>query len=204
MEEKRTEILERASVVFMKNGIRSVTMSDLAKELGISKKTIYKYFEDKNDLIYSIIELKIEMDKALCTNCSSQAHNAIEDLYALSKFIVEQIGNVNPNVFYDLKKYHSEAWQIINTHKWDFVLSMILKNIQRGKKEGLYRKEMDEQIISRLYIGATELIVSGGVFPWPDFKFEHLFSEMIHFHIKGMINEKGEQYLKQRIENENK
>ena len=204
MEDKRLEILERASAVYMKNGIRSVTMDDLAKELGISKKTIYKYFEDKDDLIYSIIELKVEMDRALCTNSSQQSENSIDDLINLSKLIIEHVGNVNPNVFYDLKKYHSDAWELMKKHKWEFVLSMIRNNINRGIKEKIYRDDINEEIVARLYVGSTDMIMSGEVFPWPKFKFEELFREMIQFHIMGMASEKGMKYFKKRLNDERK
>ena len=204
MEDKRLEILERASAVYMKNGIRSVTMDDLAKELGISKKTIYKYFEDKDDLIYSIIELKVEMDRALCTNSSQQSENSIDDLINLSKLIIEHVGNVNPNVFYDLKKYHSDAWELMKKHKWEFVLSMIRNNINRGIKEKIYRDDINEEIVARLYVGSTDMIMSGEVFPWPEFKFEELFREMIQFHIMGMASEKGMKYFKKRLNDERK
>lgn len=204
MEDKKIEILERASAVYMKNGIRSVTMDDLARELGISKKTIYKYFKDKDDLVLSIIELKVEMDKALCINSTQQSENSIDDLINLSKLIIENIGNINPNVFYDMKKYHPEAWGLMSKHKWEFVLSMIRDNINRGIKEGIYRKDLKVEIIARLYVGTTEMIMSGEVFLWPEFKFENVFREMIQFQIKGMANEKGMQYFNKRLSNENK
>jgi AcrR family transcriptional regulator len=202
MDEKRLEILERASAVYMKYGVKSVTMDDLSRELGMSKKTIYKYFDDKNDLVRSIIEMKIEMDMALCMNCVQQSENAIDDLINLSKLVVEHIGNINPTVFYDLRKYHPDAWQVMENHKWKFVLSMIKSNIERGIKENIYRSNLDPEIISRLYVASTDTILSGEVFPWPEFKFQEVFTEMIRFHIKGMANEKGIKYLKQRLKNE--
>merc|ERR1711907_199237 len=92
MDEKRLEILERATNVYMRLGIKSVTMDDLARELGISKKTIYKYFDDKSDLVRSIVQMKTEMDQAICMNCINQNGNAIDDLIQVSKLIAEIIG----------------------------------------------------------------------------------------------------------------
>lgn len=202
MDEKRLEIIERASSVYMKYGIKSVTMDDLSRELGISKKTIYKYFDDKNDLVKSIIEMKVEMDKAVCINCSQQSENAIEDLINVSKFVIEHVGNVNPTVFYDLRKYYIDAWEIMERHKWDFVLSMIKSNIERGVKEGIYRNNLKIEVIARLYVASTDNIMNPEIFPWPEFKFQEVFTEMIHFHIKGMTNELGINYLQQKMKNE--
>lgn len=202
MDEKRLEILERASAVYMKYGIKSVTTDDLARELGISKKTIYVHFNDKNDLVKSIIELKIEMDKAICLNCVQNSENAIDDLIQTGRLIADHIGNVNPTVFYDLQKYHADAWQIMETHKWDFVLNMIRDNIRRGIDEGIYREDVDVEVVSRLYVGSTDLILGGDAFPWPEFTFDRLFKEMVRLHILGMANAKGIKYLNKKLGDE--
>ena len=203
MDEKRLEILERSSLVFMKYGIKSITMDDLARELGISKKTIYKYFKDKDDLVRSIIEMKVSMDAALCTNCQQNSVNAIDDLINVSKLVVEHFSNVNPTVFYDLKKYHNDAWEIMEKHKWDFVLSMIRANIERGIHENIYRDDLNAEIMSRLYVSSTDAIMNGDIFPWPEFKFQEVFAELIRFQINGMANENGKTYLLQNFKNEN-
>jgi AcrR family transcriptional regulator len=202
MDEKRLEILERASAVYMKYGLKSVTMDDLARELGMSKKTIYKYFDDKNDMIRSIMELKVEMDKAVCMNCSIQANNAIEDLITFSKLIAEHFNNINPTVIYDLRKHYQDAWQIMNAHKWDFVLTSITENINRGIKEGIYRKDVDVNVIARLYVASIDDLFDTDIFPWPEFKFQQVFTELIRYHLRGLVNEKGIKILNQKQENE--
>lgn len=202
MEEKKLEILERASVVYMKYGIKTVTMDDLARELGISKKTIYKFFADKNELIRSIIELKTEMDKAICINCVQQSENAIDNLFSVSQLVVEHLSNINPTVFYDLRKYHADAWAIMDRHKLEFVQSMIRDNIERGKEEGLYRQEVNTEIVSRLYVAATDAVMDSAIFPWPEFKFQEVFMEAVIFQLYGMTSENGRKYLNQKIKNE--
>jgi len=199
MEDKQLEILERASAVFIRYGIKSVTMDDLARELGISKKTIYKYFSDKNQLVQSIIEMKLSMDQALCKNNQLQSKNAIEDIISMSNLILEILNNVNPTVFFDIKKYHPEAWKLVNDHKWTFLLSVIKENIERGKNEGLYNLEMDTEIISRLYMSNMEVILNGTVFPWPEFQIQDLLKTKIKFHLYGIVNDKGREYLQNKI-----
>jgi AcrR family transcriptional regulator len=201
MDEKRLEIIERAGAVYMRLGIKSVTMDDLARELGISKKTIYKYFDDKSDLVRSIVSLKMEMDQALCMNCINQSGNAIDDLLAVSKLIVEHFGNVNPSVFVDLKKYHPDAWQITEEHRWGFVLNMIVNNVKKGIEENLFREEINPDIVSRLYVSSIDLIFNTDVFPWPKFTFQAVYSELIHLHLHGLVNKNGLNYLQQKISN---
>jgi AcrR family transcriptional regulator len=201
MDEKKLEIMERASAVYMKYGIKSVTMDDLSRELAMSKKTIYKYFNDKNELVKSIIEFKVEMDKALCINCQQQSENAIDDLINVSKLVIEHVGNINPTVFFDLQKHYKDAWKVMENHKWEFISSMIKENINRGIKEKIYRDDLNVEVISRLYVGCTDLLMNGEIFPWPEFQFEQLFSEFIQFQIHGMANEDGLKYLKNKLSN---
>jgi|SaaInl74LU_5_DNA_1037368.scaffolds.fasta_scaffold00220_8 TetR/AcrR family transcriptional regulator, cholesterol catabolism regulator len=201
MDEKRLEIIERASSVYMKYGVKSVTMDDLARELGISKKTIYKYFDDKSELVRSIVEMKTQMDKALCLNSTEHALNAIDQLLGISKLIVEHVGNVNPSVFFDLKKYHPDAWQIMEEHRWDFVLNMIIKNVEKGVEENLYRQNINPEIVGRMYVASIDNIFNPDIFPWPQFTFQAVYTEMIRFHIKGLVNADGLQYLTQKTEN---
>ena len=120
----------------------------------------------------------------------------------MSKFVIEHVGNVNPTVFYDLQKHYKDAWKIMEDHKWHFVLSMIKTNIARGIEEGIYRKSLNVEVISRLYVASTENIMNSEIFPWPEFKFQEVFTEMIRFHIKGMANEEGIKYLKQTMNHE--
>ncbi len=199
MEDKKLEIIERATSVYMRNGIKSVTMEDLARELGISKKTIYKYFEDKNHLVRSIIASKISFEKEMCQNCRDLSDNAIEEMIAVNKSVVENIGQINPSVFYDLQKYHIDAWKIIDDHKWNFVLDMMIENIKRGINEGIYRTDLNHEIIGRQYVVSTDMIMNPDIFPWPTFKIDSLFSEITRFQLNGMANEKGRLILNKAL-----
>ena len=199
MNEKKLEILERASAVYMKFGIKSVTMDDLARELSISKKTIYKYFNDKNDLVTSIIEMKVQMDSAICANTTAQSDNAIDELIQISEIVTQQFNNFNPIVFSDLKKFHKDAWQVIENHKMTFVLKMITQNIERGIQEKVYRTNLNTTIAAKLYLASKEAAMNPDIFTWPEFKFHDVFLEMICLQINGMTNDKGRIYLKQKL-----
>ena len=199
MDEKKVEILERASVVYMKFGVKSVTMDDLARELAISKKTIYNYFNDKNDLVTSIIEMKVQIDAAVCTNTAAQSENAIDELIQISEVVTKQFNNFNPIVFLDLKKFHKDAWQVIETHKMTFVLNMITKNIERGIQEKIYRANLNPSITAKLYVASSDAAMNPEIFRWPEFKFQDVFLEMIRLQINGMANDKGRLYLKKKL-----
>ena len=196
------ELLERSSVVFMKYGLKSVTMDDLCREIGVSKKTIYKYFEDKNDLVLTIIRFKVDMDKEACHAFTNSALNAIDELVNISRFVIEQFSNMNPSVFLDLRKHYPEAWKHMHDHKWEFVLNNIRENIIRGKKENLYRENLNPDIISRYYVAGMDSMMDGGVYPYPEFKIDQILAEILRFHIRGLANDDGINYLKEHFNRE--
>lgn len=179
-------------------------MDDLARELGISKKTIYKFFKDKNELVHSILQMKVDQDCEVVQICNQNSLNAIEELLKVSEFIMEQFKNVTPTVFYDLKKYHPEAWQLIEDHKWQFVRNLIKTNIDRGIQEGFYRKEVDSSILSAQYVFSTELIMDNRIFPWPEYKFNEVYSQLISHHLYGLCNTAGRNYLKSKLKSNSK
>jgi AcrR family transcriptional regulator len=202
MDQKKMELLERSSSVFMKYGLKSVTMDDLCREIGVSKKTIYKYFEDKNDLVLSIIQFKIEIDKQACEGCMNGAENAIDELIGISRFVIEQMGNINPSVFLDLKKHYPQAWKRMHDHKWEFVLNNIRENIIRGKEQNLYRENLNPEIISRFYVSSMDAMMDGEVYPYPEFKTDQILTEILRFHIRGLANDNGINYLKEHFNRE--
>jgi len=196
------ELLERASTVFMRYGIKSVTMDDLSRELGVSKKTLYKHFVDKHQLVQIIIQSKIEMDKQACIMCMKDAENAIDALVNISRFVIEQITNVNPSVFIDLRKHYPEAWRLLDNHKWEFVLENIHNNINRGIQENLYRENLNPAMIARYYVASLEVILDGEVYPWPEYKPDKVIAEILRFHIRGLANDNGIAYLKKTFNSE--
>lgn len=202
MDSKKLDILLRSTAVFLRLGIKSVTMDDLARELGMSKKTIYRFFKDKNELVVAIIREKVNKDCEVASCVQGGQVNAIEEMFQISEFITEELKNVTPTVFFDLKKYHPEAWEILEKHKWEFVRSLIKSNIERGIAEGLYRKNCDAEILSIMYVVGTDFISNTHLFPWPTYKFQDVYMQMIQQHLFGLSNTKGREYLKQKLKNE--
>jgi len=201
-EQKKLEIAERSTELFMKSGIKSVTMDDLARHLGMSKKTIYKFFKDKKELVRTIIMLNVAEDKKVCLETEQTAENAIDQMILIAKFISSSFTAVHSSVFYDLQKYHKDAWDLMDEHKSVFVRSHIEKNIERGIQEGLYRSDIKSDIIAVAYIASMDTIFSGVSFSSKQYSVSDIFVEIIRFLIRGITNEKGLAYLKQRIKQE--
>ncbi|MDX1651025.1 MAG: TetR/AcrR family transcriptional regulator [Brumimicrobium sp.] len=204
MDLKHLEIIEKAALLFLRNGIKSVTMDDLAKELGVSKKTIYKYFEDKNDLVTKIVKTKTTFDRHACESARCESENAIDAMFRISEFVSGMMQEVHSSVFFDLQKYHREAWKIMEDHKSNFVKSQLKENIIRGQNEGLYISSLDPEVIASIYIASTNGLFDGETFDLKLHKFNEIFNEIIHFQIRGIANEKGLKYLNNRIQNSKK
>lgn len=187
-----------AASVFMSYGIKSVTMDDLARELGISKKTIYLYFKDKNDLIESILTEQLNKDQHQCIEVREDAENAIESFYKVISMVTENMGRIHPSVFYDLQKYHPKAWLKVEEHPKVFVREVIRRNIERGRLEGLYRNDFDEEILGQMYVRITDAAIRREIKDEKRDDLAYVFNEIISLIIHSMLTEKGKQYISQK------
>lgn len=181
---------------FMKYGIKSVTMDDISKNLGISKKTLYKYFKDKDDIVCTLMEMDIESELELLQKIVSTSGNAIDETYSFADTMVEKLKVVNPSLLYDMEKYHPKAWQIFINHKRVDVYHCIKSNIERGMREGLYRKDLNPEIVAKLYSEKIDMLFNKELFPLNKFTLEQIHTEMLSYHLHGIVSKKGLNYLK--------
>ena len=198
MENIKQKYLIAIAEQFTKNGIKSVTMDDISKNLSISKKTLYKYFKDKDDIVVTIMELDTEMEKVVMEETCCVANNAIEETYAFSEIIIEKLKDLNSSVMYDLEKYHPKAWNVFIEHKRGYVYECIKTNLERGLKEGLYRKNLNPDIVAKLYSEKIDMLFDKELFPNEKFTFTEVYSEMMRYHLKGIVNKEGVNYLKEK------
>ncbi len=197
--DKKKSLLDDVTGVFMEHGIKRVTMEDLSKQLGVSKKTFYKYFKDKEELVFEIVKEKVLEDQEQCIKCRSIAQDAMEELLLVIESVLQQFKGINLDVFSDLKRYYPRAWKLLDEHQRGFIQKMMLENLKRGVLEGLYREEVDKEIISRLYVVSIHAMINGEVFPLTEFEFEKLFKEIVWFHLHGLATEKGRKKIAHRI-----
>jgi AcrR family transcriptional regulator len=203
MDEKGIEILGKTALLFMRLGIKSMTMDDIARQLGISKKTLYLFVTDKNDLVVKVMQQIVDHEKALANHLCEVHENAIDMLFELSKDISQKFGQIHPSINYDMQKYHPEAWSIFKEFRTSFVADCIQQNIERGIEQGLYRENLDPFIVSRLYASKMEMCTDGEIFPADKYDFKNIHFEMMRYHIRGVASEKGLAYLKEKIKQEN-
>jgi AcrR family transcriptional regulator len=150
-------ILNKARELMFQTGVKHVTMDDLATQLGISKKTIYQYYKDKDALVSSVVEFELANHALICNQSMKLADNAVHEIFLLMTVIQEMFNRMNPLALFEIEKYYPLAFEKIKNHKDDFIFSMISTNLEKGIAEGLYRKDVDVTILSK-YRLETSLI----------------------------------------------
>lgn len=199
--EPKEKILAGAEALFMKYGFKSITMDDIARELGISKKTLYQFFEDKNDLVNQAIENHIHCDKLNCNKISEGNFDPIEFLFELSKSITENIRKVNVAVLFDLKKYFKAAWDKMENFKSEFIKEQMLANILKGKELGLYRDDINTELAAKLYVHSVEFMMRPELYQEISTDFYFIHQEIIKYHLRAICTEKGLKKLNKILEN---
>ena len=142
-------IRERAHDLFMQYGLRSVSMDDIANALGMSKKTIYQYYADKDELVEAVIDQELENTRRICETDRDTSANAVQEIFMAMEMVVEIFGPMNPSLLFDMEKYHPKAFSKFQKHKNDYLYNIIRENIKRGIREELYRPEIRVDVLSR-------------------------------------------------------
>lgn len=202
--EPRQRILSEVSALLLQYGIRSISMDDIAARLGISKKTIYQYFEDKDALVEEIVSNILSENECDCENDRVAAENAIHEVILAMQMMQKMFATMNPSVVHDLQKYHPKAFIRFKIHKDQFLLQLLTKNLQRGIKEKLYRPEISVDILARFRVESTMLPFN------PDFQqslkqnlFELQQEILIHF-LYGVVTLRGYEILTQYLQTQKK
>ena len=183
----------------MKYGIKSITMDDVARELGISKKTLYQYVTDKDDLVGKFVDNEISMRQEEICKCFRIGYNAIEELFEISIFMNKLMRNQNSATEYDLKKYYPVHFEKTIKARREGIFNYILVNLKKGINEGLYRKEMNQEVIAKLYLWRSENTHFDELFTIEEFTSIKLFVELINYHVRGIATEKGIMILEKKI-----
>jgi AcrR family transcriptional regulator len=198
MEEKEVKLIQQASAIFMRFGIKSITMDDMARHLGISKKTLYLYVKDKEELVAKVLDSFCKEEDHQIREIRRTAENAIDELLEIGKWVMQTLQNLHPSVTFDMEKYHPESYRKMQADRFAAVYSHIMSNIKKGQKEGYYRKDINPDIITKIYITRMDAMFSNELFPVNEYRLVDVYQEMFRYHIRGIASEKGLEYLQQK------
>lgn len=199
MTEKEQQIIVGAGEVFMKYGIKSVNMDDIAKILGVSKKTLYKFVKDKNDLLRKALAMHFKMEDMAMTMICAKNQNAIDEMMDIAEYVTGLLQQMHPSIHFDLEKYHPEVWKEMMVNQHTLVYECMKGNMEKGIKEGLYRSDLNIEVIAKIYIAKMDVTFDSTIFPPKQISFSEVYSEYFRYHIRGIASEKGITYLKQKV-----
>jgi TetR/AcrR family transcriptional regulator, cholesterol catabolism regulator len=193
--ETKDKILQGAEELFFRYGIKSVTMDDIARHLAISKKTIYQFFEDKNEMVETLMTQSLRKDECEFKQIQADSENVIVEVFNMMKHMGNMFSKVNPNIFYDLQKYHPNAWKQFKVFKHECMAKMVEDSIERGIKEGLVRSDLNAKVLARLRIEEVEMGLNSEIFPPEKFKMLDVQLAMIDHFLHGICTIKGHKMI---------
>jgi len=193
--EPKERILQKAHEMFNRFGLRSVSMDDIAAQTGMSKKTLYQYFTDKEELVSAVFNEIMESNKRQCTLDQKRADNAVHELFLAFDMVREMFANMNPAVLHDMEKYHPKVYQTFHEFKNNFLYKMIHTNLEWGVKDELYRPEIDVDVLTRLRIGSIFLAFNPQVFPNNRTQLLHIELQLLEHFVYGLTTVKGQKLI---------
>ncbi len=186
-------------------GMKHVTMDELATQLGISKKTIYQYYKDKDSLVTAVVEKELSNHAFNCTNSMLLAENAVHEIFLLMAVVQEMFNRINPLALFEIEKYYPLAFEKIKIHSDDCIYSMISDNLEKGIKEGLYRKEIDIPILSKYRLATSLIPFNINIFSPNKFDLLKVNLQIIEHFVYGVATLEGHKLMdKYKSENLNK
>lgn len=191
MDIRTKQILEQVRKLYRRYGIKSVTMDYVARQLCISKKTLYEHFRDKEDLVRSILFLEHEIHAGIHDEIAAQNQNAVEEILAVYKLIHKRFLDYNPSMEYDIRKYYPDLYKDIKEIRRKYMYESFLRNMNKGKKEGLYRRELNANIIARLHVFRIENLYDNDLFSIEEITSFQVFQELFVYHLHGILSTSG-------------
>ncbi len=191
----KDRILKGAEELFFKYGIKSITMDDIAKHLGISKKTIYQFYSDKNEVVETLMIQNMKKNECEFQQTAEQSANVIEEVFEMMKHIGTMFSKMNPNLFYDLQKYHPNSWKLFIQFKEDCIERMVEDSVKRGIKQGLVRSDINTKIVARLRMEEVEMGFNAQAFPPDKFKIVDVQLALLDHFLHGICTLKGHKLI---------
>lgn len=193
-------ILNTARELFFKYGLRNVTMDDISKELGMSKKTLYQAYENKKDIVQAITKKFLVNHEQQYELLIIEAKDALDEMLKLMGDLNYIFERLNPRMIFDMQRYFPEAWEIFGEHKNNFMLAKIIENLNRGMKEGLFRKDINMEIIARMRLEQIQMALDPMIFPPDKFTIKEIHQQLLLQYLHGITTLKGHKLINQYLD----
>lgn len=200
MEKELKEIFKIVNGLYLKYGIKRVTMDDVAIELGMSKKTLYQYFENKEDLVYKVLFNEMEGIFKTIEELQKKDLNVIDEAFERNKIISNAIRKYSPSLDFDLKRYFPKIYKKLRQYKMEKTYYSIVSNMKKGIAEGLFREDLNVDIIAKIHMSRIENLAENDLIDFSEYSPSQIFNEVFIYHNRGICNEKGLKLLEKKLE----
>jgi len=187
----REKIILKSTDLFLTLGFKSVTMDDIAKEMGISKKTIYKHFDNKNKLVEATALSLFEIISTGINTICEFEKNPIEEIYDIKRFVMEHLKNEKSSPQFQLQKYYPKVFKSLKAKQLEVMQISVVNNLNRGITLDLYRDDINVEFISRMYFSGINSIKDNDLFPLKIFSQNMLMEYYLEYHLRGICTIKG-------------
>ncbi len=198
----RETIVKKATEMFMSFGFKSVTMDDIANELGISKKTIYQHFCNKHDLVEASTLNVFENVSCGIDGIREMGKNSIEEIFIIRSFMMQHLNNESASPFYQLQKFFPKIFSCLRAKQFEKMNGCMIDNLQRGIDNGLYRDNININFISRIYFTGLTGVKDQDIFPATMFNISDLTKQFLEYHLRGIVTAKGQVILEKLLESD--
>ncbi len=193
--EAQKKILKKSLELFFKYGIKRVTMDEIAKELGISKKTIYQFYKEKDDLVLQLVTVEMSKHEVMFQEIAHKAKDPIHEIMLISNTMSEMMQNVNPIFFLDLQKFYPEAFLQFQKFKEECALKDIIRNITAGKKLAVYREDVDIEFTAKYRLAQFDMLMFGNHFSFDKITFTKAHENILDMFVYGVCSIKGHKLI---------
>lgn len=197
----KDKILHNATEMFLNLGFKSVTMDDIARNSGVSKKTIYAHFSNKTDLVEAVTNYLFD---SVCSGIDcihEQKQNPIVELFEIKKFVMTHLKDEKSSPQYQLQKYYPAIYSNLNKRQFEVMQDSIKENLTRGMEMNLYRKNLDTDFIARIYFNGMVGIKNKDLFPLRNYSMNTLMNYYLEYHLRGICTYKGLEELENQLYN---
>jgi len=192
----KDKILQKSADMFLNLGFKSVTMDDIAANLGMSKKTIYSHFSSKKKLVEASTFFVLEkVNETICSIIDAK-YDPIEETFTIKSMINNLLKNEKSSPSYQLQKYYPKIFKQVNDQQFEVLKSCIVENLKRGIVDGYYREDIDIDLITRFYFSGNINLTNQDLFPMDQYEMSSLKDTYLDYHIRAIATEKGLRTLK--------
>jgi AcrR family transcriptional regulator len=195
----RHKILEASNELFLNLGFKSVTMDEIASKMGVSKKTIYKYFENKTDLVAAVTDYMFDTVSCGIDGICALQMNPIEEIFSIKRLVMKHLKDEKSSPQYQLQKYYPKIYASLTQKQFHVMQVCVLNNLKQGIEKGLYRAHIDLEFISRIYFNGMVGIKNKDLFPLTDYSMNTLMNHYLEYHLRGIATAKGLQELNKQL-----